>query len=339
MIGYANLQQTFPNYNNTNYNMNNSMSNYNNYNNYNNNLYNNNYNNYNTSNYNTSVYPTTNNNYNTSVYPTSNNITNIYNNYYGIQNMGTPSYGAQQQVMFPQMQQQVMFPQAQQQTMYPQMQQQVMFPQVQQQDNSANMMQQMLGMLLPLLMQLLGSGTNATNGTTTVDQTEISVDDKGVWGDPHFETTGKNGEKVKFDQKGKVGDTYNVFSGDGYELDAKYDKWDTGYAIMGTATMKAGADTIQVTKDGKVTINDNVIKDGSSIKLNDGTSVKVEGKNAIVTTRDGDSKINITNGGGYLNVDPEGKFSNLNGILGTAIDQSKALTEEECEKFNVTAKA
>jgi len=114
MIGYANLQQTYPNYNsynsyNNNYNSTNNMNMYNNYNSY------GTYNNYNTS---------------------------VYNNYYGIQNMGSS----------------------------------VMAPQMVQQDNSSQMLMQFFSIIIPLLMQFLGK-TNST-GKTTVDQTNVTVEDK-----------------------------------------------------------------------------------------------------------------------------------------------------------------
>ena len=206
----------------------------------------------------------------------------------------------------------------------------------QDQGDSSGFMQQLITMLLPLLL-----GNTQNNEPVVeeevIEQTEIIDDSIGVWGDPHFDAVGADGKtKIKFDQKGVVGDTYNVFQGDGYEVDARYDNWNGGYAIMGEAKIKAGADTIGISKDGTIKVNNNVIKDGKTIELNDGTKLIVTGKNALIESRDGDSKINITNGGGYLNIDPSGKFAGLGGILGTAMAGNKNLTEEECEKFNVT---
>jgi len=315
MINYQNtaMYQPFSNYN-QNYQNN---YNYNSLNNYNQNYFNSNY------------------------YSQENNINNITNNYYNnslnypCPYTQTPAFWSdfptmpQQQTMFSQQQ---MYQQPQQmyqsqQMMFPQQQ---MYQQPQQQDNTSSFVQQLIMMLLPMF---LGNNTQETcTEETTVD------DNSSAWGDPHFKSTGKDGKTaIKFDQKGKVGDTYNVFKGDGYEVDARYDSYPTGYAIMGEAKVKAGADTIDVTKDGKTTINGKVIKDGSDIKLNDGTHVIVKGATTTIESKDKDgAKINIVNGGGYLNIDPTGKFNGLGGILGTAIDQNKNLTEEECEKFNVT---
>lgn len=281
------------------------------------------------------------NNTSTYNYPQQNyiNNTNIFNNY------STP-YIQQQQIFQQQpmmMQQQQMF-MPQQQMMMPQQQmfmpqQQMMIPQYQQQqDNSSGFMMQLIQMLLPLLLKNNQSAVT-NNQPTTIEQTEIVEDSVGVWGDPHFDAIGADGKTaVKFDQKGIVGDTYNVFQGDGYEVDARYDTHKSGYAIMGEAHIKAGADSIAVTKDGKTTINGKVIKDGSTVKLNDGTKVNVNGANTTIESRDGDGgKIAITNTDGkYLNIDPSGKMSGLGGILGTAMANNKALTEEECEKFNIT---
>ena len=300
MISYPNMQQYAPSYQN-NYNQ-----------------YQNNYNQYS---YNQPIQQNY-NNYSTSIYPQQNYLsntnisnTNIFNNYGGYQMMQQPMV----------MQQPMMI---QQQPMM--IQQQPMMVQQQQQSDSSGFMQQLIMMLLSSLLQ-------PAVEEAPVEQTEIIDESVGVWGDPHFDAVGADGKtKIRFDQKGKVGDTYNVFKGDGYEVDARYDNWNGGYAIMGEAKIKAGADTIGIAKDGTITVNNKVIKDGKTVKLNDGTKLVVTGKNAVIESRDGDSKINITNGGGYLNVDPTGKFSGLGGILGTAMAENKNLTEEECEKFNVT---
>ena len=301
MISYPNLQMYTQGYQN-NYNQ-----------------YQNNYNqpmqqNYN--NYSTSIFPQQNYQNNTNI-----NNTNIFNNVGGYQMIQQPMV-MQQPMMI---QQQPMM--IQQQPMMIQQQQQIM---PQQQSDSSGFMQQLIMMLLSTLMQ------PAAPEEEIVEE-EIIDESVGVWGDPHFDAVGVDGKtKIKFDQKGKVGDTYNVFQGDGYEIDARYDNWNGGYAIMGEAKIKAGADTIGIAKDGKITVNGKQIKDGKTVKLNDGTKLIVTGKNAVIESRDGNSKINITNGGGYLNIDPTGKFSGLGGILGTAMAGNKNLTEEECEKFNVT---
>jgi len=288
MIGYANLQQTMPNYNTNMY----SMNNYNNYNSL------SNYTNYNSS---------------------------IFNN-----------YGSSSSIMAPQMTQQMYAPQM-----------------VQQQDNSSNMMQMLMGLFLPLLMQLLGGGTNTaanntgltnlnaltnatTPTTTTVDQTNITVDDKGIWGDPHYTATGADGKtKINFTHDGKTGDTYNVFEGDGYEIEGKYGLAGNNINKILDTTIKAGNDSIGYNVKGEVTINGETIKDGATVKLNDGTKVTKNGKSMILESREGDSKVEFKNNDGIC-LDPSGKFSNLGGILGTAISENRNLSEEEANKFDIT---
>jgi len=243
----------------------------------------------------------------------------------------------QQQPMM--MQQQMMFPQMQQQPMMMQ-QQQMMIPQQQQQrpqqNSSSGFMQQLITMLLPML---LGNNQGQTEAAKkTAEQT--TVVDSLEWGDPHFEATGADGKtKIKFDHKGEKDHTYNVFQGDGYEVDAKYADWSDpkNPRIMTQTRIQAGADTIEFTKDGKSTINGQVIKDGSTVKLNDGTKVNVKAGAMTIESRDGDgAKINLTSQSGYINVSQAGKFSNLGGIMGTAIAKNKGLTEEEANKFDVT---
>lgn len=295
-------------------------------------------NNYNQSNYNQAFQQ--NNNYSTNIYPQQNyfNNTNIFNNFNStpyMQQQQQPAIFQGQSINFgggsPMvMQGQMMMPQ---QPMM--MQQQMMIPQ-QQQNSSSGFLQQLIMLLLPMLLE---NKTQQAPVEEVIEQTEISDDGRGIWGDPHFEAKGADGKtQIKFDHKGEKDHTYNVFQGDGYEVDAKYANWTDpkNPRIMSQAKIKAGADTIEITKDGKVTVNNNAVKDGSTVNLNDGTKLIVKGNATTIETKDGDSKINITNSGGYLNVDPSGKFSKLSGILGTAMKENRNLSEEESNKFDVT---
>ena len=284
-------------------------------------------------------------NSNSNYYSQQNNINNITNNYYNnlFNNSGISSYVQapaifQDQSLSPIMQQQqMMFPQQMYQQSIMQQQQQMMFPQ---QGNSSGFMQQIMSMILPMLLGDL-TEQSQTDQPTTVDQTDIEVKNQGVWGDPHFETKGKDGKAIKFDHKGTAGNTYNVFQGDGYEVDALYK--DSGNPnlprVMDKARIVAGKDVIVHNSQGQTFVNGKEIKDGATVKLNDGTKVTAQGANMILDSKDKDgAKINITSQDGYINIDPEGKFGNLGGILGTAINKNKGLTEEEANKFNITRK-
>lgn len=173
------------------------------------------------------------------------------------------------------------------------------------------------------------------------NQINIAASSRGEWGDPHFNLTGKDGKAINFDHKGVSGNTYNLFQGDNLQVVGKYEDYKDpkNPQIVGETAVKAGNDVFKLTKDGKASINgqDLNIKDGQEIQLQDGTKIKrVNGKEYQVTSNDGDGKVNIkAEGGGGMAVDPEGNFSNPGGIIGTAIDQNRALTKEECDKFNM----
>jgi hypothetical protein len=199
--------------------------------------------------------------------------------------------------------------------------------------SSANMMK----MMTQMMTLLLDDSDSGAKTTPLKEEIEVCDDSKGAWGDPHYETVGKDGKKIKFDHDGQTGHTYNVFSGDGYQVKGLYGKnGKAGNDIINTK-IEAGKDTIEYSVDGKTKINGKVIKNGD-VTLTDGTKVAVNGKNMTLVSKEGDSSIKFNNSDG-ISVDPKGKFSNLGGILGTAINTNKALTEKEANKFDLTTKA
>lgn len=212
------------------------------------------------------------------------------------------------------------------------------FYQQPQQGDSSNFMMQMLMTLLPLI---LGAGHKQPK---IIDEEQVKVDPKTiVAGDPSYSVVGKDGKTYAFTHHGSTGNTYNVFQGDGYEVDAKYGPTRAyGCAIIDTK-IKAGADLIDYDVNGQTSINGKIIKSGSNITLNDGTKVSVNGTTATITSRDGDGaqiKLAIAADGALnsLSVSPSGNFSNLSGIIGTAIKENRVLTEEEANKFDITNK-
>lgn len=170
------------------------------------------------------------------------------------------------------------------------------------------------------------------------EQTEIGTEGRGEWGDPHYEFKGADGKMINFDHKGKDGHTYNIFNGDNLKINGKYVPASNPNApqVVGEATIQAGGDTITYSKDGKCKINGQEVKDGT-YQLQDGTKVDVKGANVTVHSNENDACVKLTNSGGScVNIDPEGKFGNLGGILGTAIKENRKLSNEEAEKFDVT---
>lgn len=156
---------------------------------------------------------------------------------------------------------------------------------------------------------------------------------RGAWGDPHYDIAvdkngnGKldDGEKAKFDHKGKDGHTYNIFEGDGVQVKGKYVPYSDpkNPQVIGETEVTAGQDKFNLTKDGKASLNgqDLKMKNGEVKQLADGTKIeKVNDKEYKVITKDGDgSAINIKAGGNQMEVDPEGKFQGMGGIIGDAM--------------------
>jgi len=270
------------------------------------NRYQNNYNRY-QNNYNQSMQQNY-NNYSTSIYPQSNylnttniNNTNIFNN-----------YGGYQMIQQPMVMQQPMMVQ-------------------QQQDNSSAFMQQLVLLLLSTLLQ------PPVVEEVIEEETEVT---SSVWGDPHYTGTGADGKTaINFTHNGTTGDTYNVFEGDGYKIEGKYGS-NGGINYITDTKIKAGADIIEHNAKGETRINGKIIKDGKTVKLNDGTKVIVKGTTMTLETKDGNSKVDILSpdNGVSLTVNPNGDFSGLNGIMGTAIKENRNLSEEEANKFDLTTK-
>jgi hypothetical protein len=179
------------------------------------------------------------------------------------------------------------------------------------------------------------------------DQVNINSRGLGIWGDPHFQfVNNKTGKMVDFTHKGKAGESYNLFKGDGLQVNGTYEKWGRGNAtVVKLAEIKAGKDTITFDENGKVGINGVPAKPDAkgTVTLQDGTKLTIDKdkKTVIIQSKENDAKIklevkNSTNGN-YINIDPDGKFSDLGGILGTAIKEGRALSEEECNKFDLSS--
>jgi len=226
-----------------------------------------------------------------------------------------------------------------------------MFPQQPQQNDIFTMLQQILNLLLSSLMDNGNQPENKqpiTKEKESVDikpkkdnqQVNVADNSKGVWGDPHYNVVGANGKDVNFDHKGVEGHTYNVFKGDGYVIDGKYSRRNTNnpdeYCIIGDTRIKTGGGTVGYNLEGKTTLNGKELKEGSH-SLSDGTKLTINGPTLTLHSKEGDSKVTLTNSDGIC-IDPSGKFSGMDGILGTAIAKSKVLSEEESNRFDVSSK-
>lgn len=180
-------------------------------------------------------------------------------------------------------------------------------------------------------------GQNQFNpfGPQQIVKDEIEIHDKAnVWGDPHYHLVGKDGKDIKFDHCGEAGKTYNVFSGDNLQIDGLYAPYGDKPCVIDTATVRAGSDVLTFNKSGEAALNGQKLEQKSGV-LRDGTKYELNGKTLTVTPNDGTGKVNIVAQDTEMTVDPDGKFANLGGIVGTAISENRALSEEEANKFEI----
>ncbi len=180
---------------------------------------------------------------------------------------------------------------------------------------------------------------STTDDTTTGEDTTIPDDSKGAWGDPHYHLKGEDGNDIKFDHKGKDNHTYNVFKGDNFQVDGKYvpyAKDPDNPQVIGKARVTAGEDVITFDKKGVASLNDKTLKAGE-YDLKDGTHVKYRDKQIILNSPEKDSNIKLKAESSGITVDPSGKFTDTDGIIGKAVTENKKLTKEEAENFDVTS--
>ncbi len=182
------------------------------------------------------------------------------------------------------------------------------------------------------------SGTNSPpENNSKPNTTYIPEDSKGEWGDPHFDLKGSNGERIDFDHKGVDGHTYNLFSGDGFQIDGKYAPYhDTNNPqVVGEVRISTGNDMVSYDREGNTQLNGQSVKDGIH-KLDSGSLLSVKGEDVRLISSEKDANIKIKAESSGITVDPEGDFNNAGGIIGTAVSQNRALSNEECDQFDVT---
>lgn len=179
-----------------------------------------------------------------------------------------------------------------------------------------------------------------TAGEIKINDNVNQVDVSGAkeWGDPHYQVTNKNGDIIQYDHQGVNNGVYNIFDGDNLSIDAKYENIasDNTIKVVGKTNIRAGSDEVQFTKDGVATINGQVIENGS-YNLADGSALELselDGKKTMkMTTNEQDATVTVTaDGDGGMTITPEGKFANLDGILGKGILEG-GMTVDDAEKF------
>jgi hypothetical protein len=169
---------------------------------------------------------------------------------------------------------------------------------------------------------------------------EIDINERsaGRWGDPHFDLIGANGNPIHFDHKGVDYHNYHLFTGDNIKIDGEYVPTVNPLApqAIGSTTAYLGNDVVTFTKDGSASLNGEALENGSHM-LEDGTEVVKRGDVLSIIPNDGSGAVDISaKWNSDITVDPSGKFRNLGGIIGKSIEESRPLSKEECDAFDLT---
>ncbi|MEW5818562.1 MAG: hypothetical protein AB1782_00090 [Cyanobacteriota bacterium] len=123
-----------------------------------------------------------------------------------------------------------------------------------------------------------------------------------AWGDPHF--IGADGQK--FDFQGQAGKNYNLLSDSGLQFNGHFESYGNGKNVIGktglTVEGLGGYSSVDFNKEGVATVNGIKLRDGQSVRLADGGTASLHGNQLSVTTAEGYT-INETTNGTYLDVD------------------------------------
>ncbi|MGD8837317.1 MAG: hypothetical protein PVJ19_20420 [Desulfobacteraceae bacterium] len=186
--------------------------------------------------------------------------------------------------------------------------------------------------------------TNDTSGPNQINypgdenkEIDINEGSTGGWGDPHFDLIGANGNPIHFDHKGVDYHNYHLFTGDNIRIDGEYVPTRNPLApqVIGSTTAYLGNDVVTFAKDGSATLNGEALDNGSHM-LEDGTEVVKRGDVLSIIPNDGSGAVDISaKWNSAITVDPSGKFRNLGGIIGKSIEESRPLSKEECDAFDL----
>ncbi len=175
-----------------------------------------------------------------------------------------------------------------------------------------------IGDLLKSVSKMLGedegASTNKGAASSTSTTAEAAISGTGrIWGDPHF--IGQDGDK--YDVQGEAGKSYNLLSDKNFQMNGKFEKFgNDGATVVGKMGIAAGSDQIDVAKDGAVSVNGKALKEGDTVALANGGSVKYgDGK---VSIDSGEWKTDVAfQGSGdnaYLNIDVKTENAIADGV-------------------------
>jgi hypothetical protein len=164
----------------------------------------------------------------------------------------------------------------------------------------------------------VGGGSNGFDGSQNCNNNQGVSGSGSITGDPHF----VGGEGQHYDVQGEAGNTYNLLSDTGIEVNGKFQQWGNSSAnTVGEMGINLNGDHIDI-KPGQMTINGQQIdisKPGSY--LNGAVTVNKDGS---VTVKNDHYTLNISNGGGYLNTNitatNAGRLQNVGGLWGQSLE-------------------
>ena len=177
-----------------------------------------------------------------------------------------------------------------------------------------------LSQLLQQIVELLGNqngeggggsggtgGSGSTGGPSAPAEGEVIAGSGRIWGDPHF--IGQDGGK--YDVQGEAGKSYNLLSDQNFQMNGRFDEYNNtdGLTVVGQVGIAAGADQIEVNKNGDVFVNGEELKAGDKVELEDGGFVEYNANGGGVTIESGEwtTEIEFRNKGdgpkAHLNID------------------------------------
>lgn len=160
-----------------------------------------------------------------------------------------------------------------------------------------------------------------------------------LYGDPHY-SINYDGKQIRFDHHGINGHTYLLFAGNNVSVEGIYVPTQNPDApqVIGVVIIRfsesSGLEPISWDLAAKqATIGSKAIESGVS-RISDGISIIFDMNGLSVAVNDG--MLSFWNEGSSFSFSPSGTFRFLDGILGRAMAERRALTNEECEKFDVS---
>lgn len=175
-------------------------------------------------------------------------------------------------------------------------------------------------------------GGSSDNGSSATDASNVGVSGSGsITGDPHF--LGAEGQK--YDVQGTAGDTYNLLSDTGIEVNGKFQQWGNSSAnTVGELGIDLNGDKVDIKPGGQLTINgQSITQDGSYLN---GAVVK-NGNN--ITVKNDHYTLNVSDGGGYLNTNitatNAGRLQNVGGLWGQSLEGNTV--DQNASDFQVSS--